>query len=166
VVKNATDDLEIDFINYVVGVGDRIIVSRSIVLTIPATQDHGAISLRVMHPMHCLQSRAANILHPLINRDNQIAQWQYRVAVDVAGCWIERALRHAEHREATKSLTMLATFLANSAIGRRLHERLAPDPLELLKQFAADLRLDKRYRKMTLCRQIERIEHIRLRTRT
>jgi len=149
--------LRIDFISSVLGVESREVLPKSAKIVVPAP-DGTEIALRLMHPVHCLQSRAANILHPATGRRDQIALLQYKASVRVVRAWIKRALRVGFPRVATDSISMLGKFLMSDHIGRAVHLRLRPDPLAILKAAVRYAALDERYRDHTLRSMIARIE--------
>lgn len=152
--------LRIDFIDNVLGVDRSEIVPRSSVIVVPAQSATGPseVVLRLMHPVHCMESRAANILHPAIGRTDPIALLQYQVSIQVVKAWIKRAVRAGLRRDVSRSLAMLSTYLTTDPIGNALHLSLKPDPLTILKLARRYKSLDERYRTITLTRMIVRIE--------
>jgi hypothetical protein len=151
--------LRIDFIDNVLGVRQNDILPRSSVisLSVLAGNEANEIKLRLMHPVHCMQSRAANILHPAIRRTDPIAKLQYESSVQVVSLWIKRALRSGNIRDATGSLAMLGRYLSTDPIGSSLHLTLEPDPLTILKLARRYKALDERYRTITLANMVARI---------
>jgi hypothetical protein len=163
VLQVGGNTLEVDFLDSLLGVRSADVLKCSLVLRFSLVADAGptSVPVRIMHPVHCLQSRATNLVHPATRRSSNSAKAQYLVAHRIAALWIRRALRDGEHREVIDSLTMLGRFLTSDPYGRTLHFSLKPDPLTVLKLARRYKALDERYRTITLAKLIARIERRR-----
>lgn len=120
----------------------------------------GEIAVPVMHPLHCLQSRIANLVE--LGRTDDTARRQAEAAPIVLREYIGFQLGHGGEREVVDTFRNLYDYLARDPLGRNAHAVIARDPLEAMDAFVADPRLDSRYRAMTLKPAIARIRKKRI----
>jgi hypothetical protein len=72
--------------------------------------------------------------------------------------FIADALRDGAHKDATDTLRELFAYLRRDYRGRDAHKHLTRDPLDVLRHFTEDDRLDERYRRLTLAPMVKEIE--------
>jgi hypothetical protein len=149
--------LRIDFLGNVLGVRPKALQANVVEIIVPYTKDDvaGHLAIPVMHPLHCLQSRIANLV--VLRRPDATARRQAEAAPVVLRQYLAQALRDGDHREATRTLQGLFDFLARDTTGRKAHRVVDRDPLEVMKAFVDDPRIDARYREKILQPAIERI---------
>lgn len=137
--------VEIDFLNHVLGIS-RGIEAGVVDLVIPYTRGgtRATVTVRLMHPLHCLQSRVANIIK--LRRTDEIARRQAEAAPIVLRAFIADALADGDQRAATDTLQALFKYLRRDYYGRDAHKILSNDPIEIFHHFANDERIDARYR--------------------
>jgi hypothetical protein len=97
-----------------------------------------------MHPLHCLQSRVANITK--LGRSDDVAKRQLAVAPYVLEAYIDEMLELGELKEAKLVLRELFHFLLRDPEGRKIPTLDMRDPFEILRSLRTDTRLDRRYR--------------------
>ncbi|MEO9130463.1 MAG: hypothetical protein ABI240_04575 [Sphingomonas sp.] len=150
-------DVSIDFLAHVLGIR-RGLEDGVVDLTIPYRLEdrEGEIDVRLMHPLHCLQSRVANII--TLKRPDETARRQAEAAPIVLREFISDALRDGEHKDATDTMRALFAYLRRDYRGRDAHRHITRDPLDVLRHFTADDRLDERYRRLTLEPMVREIE--------
>lgn len=138
-------EIAIDFISHVLGVR-RGLAEGVVDLEVPyaSAGGTGTVLIRLMHPLHCLQSRIANIIR--LQRTDDVARRQAEAAPVVLREFISDALRDGDHRAATDTLEALFRYLRSDLHGRDAHLHLRTDPIEVIRRFADDERLDARYR--------------------
>lgn len=137
--------IQIDFLNHVLGIS-RGIEAGVVDLIIPYTQGgaKATVTVRLMHPLHCLQSRVANIIK--LRRTDEIARRQAEAAPIVLRAFIADALADGDQQAATDTLQALFKYLRRDYYGRDAHKILSHDPLEIIRHFSDDERIDTRYR--------------------
>jgi hypothetical protein len=141
--------IEIDFLVNVIGVRNPRQGAVEIVVPITTDAGPGELSIPVMHPLHCFQSRVANRL--VLRRSDGTALVQADAAPIVLREYISEAIRDGDRREAMHTLNALFKYLRSDTTGRRAHE-VCPvyDPAGIIDHFRADSRLDWRFRKFNL----------------
>ena len=150
----------IDFIHTVLGVRRRDLKVSE--LRVAAKSPPGTVLvLPVMHPVACLDSRVANILSPAMGRRDAVAMRQVRAAPVIVREFISEALEDGDFREAQACLRAIFVYLRSDEFGRRAHADLPIDPLEILRHFADDVRLDERFRMFNIRGMIAEIERRR-----
>lgn len=155
----AGKEVGIDFLDNVLGVKRERLKRRVKTLDAPLiSNSQQTITLRVMHPVHCMQSRIYNVVSRTIRRNDETALRQLRAAPTIVIAFISEALDNGQRKEATQSLREIADYLITDFNGRNAHERCEIDPLDILIAFCDDNRLDPRYRAKTLRPLIEKIE--------
>lgn len=150
-------EVEIDFLSHVQGV--RHGLENGVVdISVPCTRDgvEGAIDIRLMHPLHCLQSRVTNIVK--LERRDDTARRQAEAAPIVLREFISETLADGDQRAAIDILAGLFAWLRSQPEGRVAHTHLATDPLDIMRHFLKDGRLDPRYREFQLTGMIRKLE--------
>jgi len=156
--------IRIDFLDKLLGISKRDIERGASVLAIGA--DVGGtpviVEVPIMHPLLCLKSRIANIMHPATKRRDATAMRQLQASYHVSEAYIDHALRDGDHREATDFLLGTFNYLRSDQFGRHAHNEVPIDPLGIMNRFISDERIDPRYRERALARQIEIIKEARV----
>ncbi|MEG3125092.1 hypothetical protein [Sphingomonas sp. GB1N7] len=149
--------LRIDFLGNVLGVRPKALQEAVVEIIVPYKRSDtvGSLAIPVMHPLHCLQSRIANLI--VLKRPDATARRQAEAAPVVLREYVDHALRDGDHREATRTLQDLFHFLAKDPTGRKAHRAVDRDPLEVMETFVDDLRIDSRYREKILRPAIAKI---------
>lgn len=119
------------------------------------------LAIRLMHPLHCMQSRIANVLE--LGRKDGTSQRQLAAAPIVLREYIDEALsddeeREAGQREAIEIFQALFRYLRSDINGRKAHGVLRYDPIDIFRHFLNDERLDARWREKTLANMIRQLE--------
>ena len=156
--------LRIDFLGAVLGVQNKPLVRNVSTVEIPG--DIGGkpatVRVKVMHPLHCVKSRIANMLSPLLNRRDRIAQTQAEASLVILRRHISDRLdeddKKAGWREAHLCFREMYQYLRSDGYGKKADLELGVDPLAVLKHFENDSRIDQRYRNRTLKPMITKIE--------
>ncbi|AOF96934.1 hypothetical protein [Sphingobium sp. RAC03] len=150
-------DIEIDFLSHVKGV-QRGLEAGVVDLILP--YDHEGketeLAIRLMHPLHCLQSRVANVID--LGRTDGTSRRQLAAAPIVLREYIAQSLADGEKREAIDILRALFEYLRSDINGRKAHGILRYDPIEILRHFLDDERLDARWREKSLAGMIAKLE--------
>lgn len=160
-VVEATVDgtlIRIDFLGHVLGIRPKELTAGVAEIIVPYDNagKGGRVAIPVMNPLHCLQSRIANL--NILKRPDDTARRQAAAAPIVLREYISHALHDGDHREATRTLQGLFRFLSRDPSGRQAHRLAERDALDVMKIFADDDRLDARYREKILKRAIAKIE--------
>lgn len=162
--KNEEDE-RIDFINHVQGPdGDVERAAVSLSIQLPGDPVGTLTTVRIMHPLHCLQSKLANRL--IIGRTGASAQAQLEATTVILREYVSEMLDQgtkASIKLATRTLERLGDYLQRDINGRHAHQQMARDPFVILELFATDVRLPERYRQHQIARAIKRIRDMRSR---
>lgn len=148
----------IDFLNHVLGTDPSEIRKHAVDILVPVAAAEGGteIPIPVMHPLHVLQSRIANVVRlerpdcggsPPSDRPRLR---QANAAPIILREYVNERLDQEMHREATGTLRRLAFWIGSDEMGRQAHSIVETDPLAVLSSFSQDLRLDARWRDKTL----------------
>ncbi len=153
----------IDFLNSVIGIHARELQKgvSAIVLSDVLDGQEVEIEVKLLHPIMCLKSRIGNILSPVTNRHDDIAFRQLKAAMIVARLYIDEALGDEDRggwRDARRCFSSLSEYLYSDEFGKKVHSELNIDPLNIIRHFADDPRIDARYRHHQLQGMITRIE--------
>jgi hypothetical protein len=105
-------------------------------------EQNGTAVIPLMHPLHCLQSRVANVIK--LERGDDVAPRQLEASPVIVREYITEALASGDEKEATRTLQRLYQYLRSDMYGRRAHEHMRRDPAEVLNVFADDERIDER----------------------
>jgi hypothetical protein len=153
--------ITIDFLSNVLGVRPRDL--RAVELLIPVRLPEGETRLivPVMHPVPCLQSRIANVLHPATQRRDDAAMRQLRAALIVVREYIREVLESGDVREAQQWVRDLYRYLRSNELGRIVDHELGIDPLEIVRSVANHSGFDDRFRHHNINTMITAIERRR-----
>jgi len=152
--------LLIDFMHDVLGVKSEAIRRRSVTLE-GSGPDGQPISISLMHPMHCFQSRLANINQ--LRRLDGMALRQARASVQVFRAFLDDLLNRGEYRQVQSLLREYAYTLRDSYFGRPSHLEVGLHAEDILDSFMADSRLDTRWRRHQLATLVSDAERRRRR---
>lgn len=161
------DEDRVDFVSYVQGPGDRV-AEAAVTISIEnlSTGPGDTISVRIMHPMHCLESKLANRL--TLGRTSFPAQTQLEATVPILREFVSEMLTagNGDHRStaarmAVDALNHLAHYLRSDRIGKQADKFMARDPLSILRHFAEDDRLPLLFRQHNIAGAIAAIEKMR-----
>lgn len=143
--------IQIDFMDGVLGVKDEAL--RRMAVTIEGRSQSGdIIAIPLMHPLHCFQSRVANI--DLLSRRDPVSIRQARGSVFVLRAFIDELLDRQETRAAQDVLRDLFYTLKQTYFGGWTHRQLDLRPDDVLAAFQDDSRLDPRWRQHQLSKFI------------
>ncbi|MDI3559849.1 hypothetical protein [Bradyrhizobium sp. Arg816] len=152
--------LKIDFLNGVLGVTRRELERGVAVIEATAEVDgkECRAQIPVLHPVLCLKSRIANMLHPMLGRRDSFAWAQLHAAIAIVRVYIVDALEEGDWKEAKSCLSDVFEYLRSDRFGKAAKNELGVDVLDILRHFQDDQRIDERYRKQSLVQMIEQIE--------
>ena len=151
--------VEIDFIGHVKGVDDDMLTRQAVELrmTVRLPQGRtGELVVPIMHPLHCLQSRLANVAD--LERKDQLARNQLEASPIVLRAYLDELLGEGKHKHVTGVLQSLHDYLKRDVTGRKAHLHMANDPAAILDAFRDDERLDRRWREKTLASMVRAIQ--------
>ncbi|MBB3862523.1 hypothetical protein GGQ88_003824 [Novosphingobium hassiacum] len=138
-------DLEIDFLSNVMGVRANALERNAVELIVPVNGDGvDELALPVMHPLHCLQSRVANVVN--LGRQDDVALRQLAAAPIVLEAYVDEMLAAGEVKEAKAVFQHLFQFLRSDIAGRQCPDLPMRNPAEVLATFQRDRRIDWRFR--------------------
>jgi hypothetical protein len=160
--------LQIDFLGGMLGIRDREIRRGVSVLEVEGEIEGKPtiVLVKVLHPVLCLKSRIINILSPATRRTDRIARAQAEAAIAVVRCHINRVLNEdGGWKEARDCFATLYWYLRSDEHVRLADVKLGLDPLNTIRSFADDERIDVRYRESQLKKIIANIERRRSRRR-
>ena len=156
--------LIIDFLGSVLGVPQRELSKGVSEVQLQAQLDGAPATalIKVLHPLLCLKSRIVNMLHPAMRRSDRIARTQAEAAIVIVRRYIDDALSEdGDWKEARECFSQLFRDLRSDRYVKIADAKLNIDPLDILKHFANDERIDPRYRKNQLQKMIAQIERRR-----
>lgn len=153
--------LIIDFLGAVLGVEPAVMELRAINLKVPMTlgSEAGYILIPVMHPVHCLQSRVANVR--TLHRHTLLAERQLNASPIIVREYVKEVLDAGYLKEVHRTLRELFEYFRRSPEGRRSLRDFKHDPLATFEQLRFDERLDARYREKTIQPMIDRLNRVR-----
>lgn len=154
-------EIEVDFLSHVLGVRALELERLAVELSVPL-RDGGTLEIPVMHPLHCLQSRVANVIK--LDRRDDVALRQLAASPIVLRGYISEMLDSEDFKEVKKTLQSLFHYLRTDEFGLKIPELEMPDPLDLFGSLTSDRRIDWRYRWFNLRimrRQIRQKRHSR-----
>lgn len=139
-------NVEIDFLSDVAGVKVNALERDAVELIVPVRGGSGIdeLAIPVMHPLHCLQSRIANVV--TLGRSYEVALRQLAAAPIVLEAYVDEMLGRGEVREATVTLKRLFDYLRTDIAARACPDLPMRDPVEIFATFQRDPRLDWRFR--------------------
>lgn len=156
-------DVEIDFLHFVKGVHSTSLEKQAVELVLDIRMSDGrdaTLHLPIMHPLHCMQSRLANVIE--LGRHTDLARRQLEASPIVLREYLSESLDDGAHRHVTGVLSALGTYLLSDPNGRKAHRVMQNDPLLVLKHFTGDQRLDERWRQKSLAPMLGRIHRKRI----
>jgi hypothetical protein len=161
--------LLVDFMHGVLGVETNELSRGGFsIIEVDATLDgkDATVQVAILHPILCLKSRVANMLHPMMKRRDLFAWAQLRATVIIVQRHIEEALARGDWTDARECLQALFRYLRSDEFGKRADKELGVDILDIIRSFQDDERIDKRYRNFQIKQHmIKKIEDRRARRR-
>ena len=158
--------LTIDFLRSVLGIQDRELQHGGVsILEITAELDSKPtkVRIKVMHPVLCLKSRIVNMLHPATRRVDRIARTQAEATIVIVQRFISDALDDTGGwKDAHACLREIFRDLRSDEYVKVADAKIGVDPLNILRAFADDQRIDQRYRNFQIKKWINKIEKRRL----
>ncbi len=145
--------IRIDFLNKLLGIQKKEAERGISELLLPAAGGT-TVAVSLMHPLLCIKSRVANILHPATRRTDSTAMRQLHAAYHVGKIYIDHSLEDGDHKEATSFFQGMFEYLRHNEFGRQAHIKTPVDLIGILQAFANDQRLDPRYLRYNLAEQI------------
>lgn len=146
VAQVAGREIEIDFLTHVLGVRPKALEASAVEIIVPVKSgdEQGSLVLPVMHPLHCFQSRVANVIQ--LHRKDDVSRRQLGAAPIVVREYVSEMLALGEQDEATRTLQRLFEYLRSDISGRVAHRHMDSDPASIIDHLATDERIDGRYR--------------------
>lgn len=143
-------EVEIDFLWHVKGVRSESLVKQAveILLTVRIGERAGELRIPIMHPLHCLQSRLANVIE--LHRGTDLAKRQLEASPIILREYLSEMLSAGRHQHVTGVLQSLYDYLLTDPNGRQAHRNMQNDPVLVLDHFQDDERLDARWRELSL----------------
>jgi hypothetical protein len=154
--------IHIDFLLDVAGPPADKLAKQMVSIDYPlrSAGQNASVPVGVMHPLHCLQSRASNVI--TLGRKDRIAQRQLDAAPIVVREYVSEALGQGRDvhraRVASSVLKALGEYLLSDPVGAKIHQRTANNPLAIIQAFEKDERFDERYRQHQLKHMIEEVQ--------
>jgi hypothetical protein len=142
--------VEIDFLSNILGVAENDLKKRALVLSIPVSNQANCqdVAIRVMHPLHCLQSRVANFI--VLGRHDAATIRQLKVAQMVLTSYIHELLALGRIKDAKITLKELFRYLKSNQNAKLAQLEKGYDFGSIIRLFCEDERLDDQYRDRTL----------------
>jgi hypothetical protein len=156
--------LKIDFLREVLGVQDRELQRGVSILEITAelAGKPTTVRIKVMHPVLCLKSRIVSMLHPATRRTDRVARTQAEAAIVIVQRFISETLDEADGRnEAKACIREIFRYLRTDQYVKVADIKIGIDPLTILRAFADDQRIERRYRNRQIKPMIAKIEQRR-----
>ncbi|WP_341896752.1 hypothetical protein [Sphingobium sp. YR657] len=146
----AGQDVEIDFLWHVKGVDTASLEKQAVEvrMTVRAGSRAGQMLVPIMHPLHCMQSRLANVV--TLHRHTDLARRQLEASPIVLREYLFEVLASGGHRHVTSVLQGLSDYLLSDPVGRKAHKEMKNDPAAIFARFQHDDRLDERWREKSL----------------
>jgi hypothetical protein len=160
--------LIIDFLGAVLGISARELRRGVSVLEIAAEVEGRptTVLIKVLHPVLCLKSRIINMLHPATRRTDRAARTQAEAALVIVRRYIDDTLNDDDGwKEARNCFATVYWYLRSDEYVKIADVQLGIDALEIIRAFAADERIDPRYRELQLEKMIANIERRRAQRR-
>ena len=156
-------NVEIDFLWNIKGPPKDDLPNKTVQVEYPVTVNGvpGIVPLRIMHPLHCLQSRASNII--ALGRKDDVAKRQLNAAVLTLRAHISESLDAtaspgvSASKAAQEMLGDLAHYLSKDIVGVQVHKQTVMNPIEIIKVFRHDERLDQRFRDNQIQNMIDQV---------
>lgn len=152
--------VRIDFMREVLGVKADALKRRFVTIA-GVTPSGETVSILLMHPLHCFQSRLANI--NTLGRRDAVAIRQARASVHILRAFLDDLLSRSETRQAQSILREYFFTLKQGYFGFPAHIEIDLHPEVVLDAFRGDSRFDARWRGHQLQHFIETSERLRSR---
>lgn len=151
--------LLIDFLNGILGVKLKELETGVALMLVEADLEGEPhqVEIAVLHPVLCLRSRVANMLHPATRRRDAFAWRQLHAAIAVVRCYISERLEVGDWQEAKQCFADLFRYLRSDPMARQAEAELDVDLTSILGGFADDPRIEARYRQFQLGGMMERL---------
>lgn len=140
----------VDFLHAIIGVPSNDVRKAAVVVSL------GGVDVPVLHPLHVLRSRIANMLSAATSRRDVISTNQARAAVEIVGLWYEARLAGGDRRVVTRELSDLVAYADRDFFGRRAFGELGIDVLAPARPFLDDPRLPDVWREKSLAAGLDR----------
>jgi hypothetical protein len=140
----------IDFLHAIIGVPSDEARKAAVVVSV------GDVRVAVLHPLHVLRSRIANMLSAATLRRDIISTNQARAAVEIVGLWCDSRLAEGDERAATRMLSELVSYAERDFFGRKTYGELGIDLLATARPFLDDQRLPAIWRGKSLAAGLDR----------
>jgi hypothetical protein len=140
----------VDFLHAIIGVPSEEVRKAAVVVVV------GDVEMRVLHPLHVLRSRIANMLSAATSRRDLISTNQARAAVEIVKLWCEARLAGGDRRVVTRELSDLVAYADRDFFGRRAFGELGIDVLAPARPFLDDPRLPDVWREKSLAAGLDR----------
>jgi len=151
--------IEVDFMATILGVDNKSIIENYVSLAGSATPNGKVTRILVMHPADCVKSRLANI-NGVTHRHDPLSIKQATASIKVLKNFADDLISGGAPRMAQRLLHDLEYVIRDQHIGKDSHRKFDAQiqPIEVLRHFANDKRLDERWRQLILERAIKRLE--------
>lgn len=148
----------IDFLGNVLGVRPNQLHENIVEILVPCQlgSEEKTITIPLMHPLHCLQSRYSNII--ALGRADDTAKRQAEAAPIVLREYLNDSLNDGLDKEVTKTLQSLFDYLSKDINGKKAHKYVTRDPIEIIEAFINDERIDNRFRNFNMQSMIEKLK--------
>lgn len=155
------ETVEIDFLYHVKGVNPESLQKQAVqlVLSVRVKEETGQLYVPIMHPLHCMQSRLANVVD--LGRGTDLARRQLEASSVVLAEYLSERLQEGSAKHVTGVLQSLHQYLITDPTGKKAHHHMRNDPAAILDRFMDDERLDERWRRLMLKGMRDRIHERR-----
>jgi hypothetical protein len=129
--RNGTERvLLMDFLHSVTGLTDRAIHALAVTIDLPHQETGDTVTLRVLHPLHCMASRLANLkTHESKRNGNGVQQAQW--AIDILAAWLRVVVQDGQEKQVRKACQSVAK-LAQKDYARYCYHAYQLDPLQAI----------------------------------
>ncbi len=122
--------LLMDFLHSVTGLTDKEIQALAVPIDLPHKDDGGTITLRVLHPLHCMASRLANLkTHASKRNGNGVQQAEW--AIHILAAWLNTVALGGNEAQVRKACTSVAD-LAYKDYSQYCYHTYGLDPLKAI----------------------------------
>jgi hypothetical protein len=113
-------ELVVDFMHGVLGIKQREVHRGASIIEVEATLEgkNAVVQVVILHPVLCLKSRIANMLHPALKRRDSFAWAQLRAAFIIVQRHIEESLAAVDWTETHECLQALFRYLRSDEFGK------------------------------------------------
>lgn len=119
--------LLMDFLHSVTGLTDKEIHALAVPIELPHQETGEKVTLRVLHPLHCMASRMAN-LKTHENKRNGNGVQQALWAIDILAAWLKTVARDSDEKQMRKACKSVAE-LAQKDYAKYCYQNYELDPL-------------------------------------